>query len=1367
MARSGLSYIELIEVLKARFVNPAQRELRQIDNIPLSATVGLTVYVELIQLVRKRLVGEIGLTGQEIVTLANSSLATLPPAVVQKLAASRVSVEELKRRIASILGLRDLLGLSGQEFATALTTNFATAPASVQQALVAANHTGQELDQWIATLDGLLVLFAPNSDCDLDETSLQRLDSKVLDEVMLLKLHRFIRLWRKLGWSAGELDAVLVERNRFGQDPVQGLRDIAQIRKVADEIGLSVTQALAFWSKIDTFGPQSTHRRLFENRTLAREPDPAFKLNVTEDEIDRKVRNTPDKLADKTTLIAAALRIREQELATIAADAKPPEAAELTLDNISRLYRYTLLARSLGLPLRLVIELKNLGGGGVDPFKEPASTLEFIKLARLVQNAGLSAPQLAYWCRHDDPGEVLSAPLKNAVEALNVKLNEIAAKAKDERTTLLSSPTADQVRSKLALVIREKEPQETNRTIDRIVTIIEGGDSKLSVAEQKDLLGQETLLGRFMSPQDAEGLAFAFDPNAPPMPEETHIERRKKVLEPLLAYLERELRKQAVAESIAQRDVPIVERLLNSAKVLHRKNDPSKPLLDEFTAVQEPPTLDRQEAYVLLSKAATILNELRLDADELDHFVAHTADFAGFDLNKIPTQSGDGQAVFRFLRALLDYVELREGLGKGPIPFVQCLRAESAADRIARVAVLTGVKGAEVQDTVTQLGLTSQMFALPDGLRAVLSLLALTSRTGAKPVQLKQWSAEPTAAIVSAVRNTLKAKFDDASWLSVARQVSDTLRERQRAALVSYLLTLPNLRKALHITSLGQVHPDRLYEYFLIDVQMDPCMQTSRIKQAISSVQLFIQRCLLNLEPEIRPDAIDAEQWEWRKNYRVWEAARKVFISPENYSESELRDEKSQFFSELESELLQSDMSDAAAQHALAGYLAKMDEVARLETCGLYLEQNSAAPEKTTLHVIARTQAGGARRYYYRRLLNGVTWTPWEKVELDIEGREEGENTGVQLMPYVWKGRLYLYWLTFTKKSDEAEIPTVSAQGFKPDKPPQFWEIKLAWSLYENGTWSQRRLSSSSYEYPPKAGHIFTLVPTPNMLKPLLEAGESILKVPGDHRLGDSSAQVKDFRLKAIEAVDGLEVYVLKHNTKKAGLFTLRQPHSDFSVETILFKQAPIEVTVKGSLRHFMAERANKDTNLTLTIPDGGTIYDTALLQHTKGRYRMVPTAQTTDMTLDKPAFFETSDATYHVTLTPATESIPISFSRADQAHMGDGRIVGSATAAGFTSMLSSATSGRIALESIAHPWPSARDSLAPVLGQQASLRSGNGAASTAFAGLTDHFLGFADSRVWSTRPSVRARFQAAFHPYVGEFVQRLNAGGVPGLALA
>ena len=45
------------------------------------------------------------------------------------------------------------------------------------------------------------------------------------------------------------------------------------------------------------------------------------------------------------------------------------------------------------------------------------------------------------------------------------------------------------------------------------------------------------------------------------------------------------------------------------------------------------------------------------------------------------------------------------------------------------------------------------------------------------------------------------------------------------------------------------------------------------------------------------------------RSYYVWEANRKVFLYPENWIESNLRDDKSPFFKELESEILQKDIS--------------------------------------------------------------------------------------------------------------------------------------------------------------------------------------------------------------------------------------------------------------------------------------------------------------------------------------------------------------------------------------------------------------------------------------------------------------------------
>src|SRR5690606_20516314 len=143
-------------------------------------------------------------------------------------------------------------------------------------------------------------------------------------------------------------------------------------------------------------------------------------------------------------------------------------------------------------------------------------------------------------------------------------------------------------------------------------------------------------------------------------------------------------------------------------------------------------------------------------------------------------------------------------------------------------------------------------------------------------------------------------------------------------------------------------------KYFLIDVEMSSCQLTSRIKQALSSVQFFVQRCFLNLEKQYvvvsqdEKDDISSpnawSQWKWMKNYRLWEANRKIFFYPENWLEPELRDDKSPFFMDLENELQQGEVTRERVEAVFLNYLHKMDEVSHLEVCGLYHQMEDLNP---------------------------------------------------------------------------------------------------------------------------------------------------------------------------------------------------------------------------------------------------------------------------------------------------------------------------------------------------------------------------------------------------------------------------------------
>jgi hypothetical protein len=277
---------------------------------------------------------------------------------------------------------------------------------------------------------------------------------------------------------------------------------------------------------------------------------------------------------------------------------------------------------------------------------------------------------------------------------------------------------------------------------------------------------------------------------------------------------------------------------------------------------------------------------------------------------------------------------------------------------------------------------------------------------------LRTWYVgNPTVNLITTIKGVIRERLDDMAWQETMKSVMDALRNKSRDALVTYILHHDKPQPQIH-------NADQLYEYFLIDVQMDACMLTSRIRMALSSIQLFVMRCMMNLEMDVSPESIRAQQWAWMKRYRVWEANRKIFLYPENWLEPELRDNKSPFYKELEGELLKSDITDELAEDALLNYLRKLDEVAYLEVVGSYLQEREKNNiNDDILHVIGRTN-GSNRQYYYRKFQGG-SWFPWEKIGLQIEGDI--------VYPVIWKNRLFVFWLTVIAKPANAGSGTPSS----------------------------------------------------------------------------------------------------------------------------------------------------------------------------------------------------------------------------------------------------------------------------------------------------------------------------------------------------
>ena len=473
---------------------------------------------------------------------------------------------------------------------------------------------------------------------------------------------------------------------------------------------------------------------------------------------------------------------------------------------------------------------------------------------------------------------------------------------------------------------------------------------------------------------------------------------------------------------------------------------------------------------VRLQKAAALINRLAITPDQLTYLSALNAAAGWMDWNAIPVGSSNPAIAFVAWEQLAAALGLRGApFTSGAAPFKLMAMANDAST--ARVDFLRAICDATGWDMTNLHALAGSDIGGPGdqgllalnfpgdfktnrGLSRLCGCFRLMQRLGVSAMQVAQWRLPNLAldnsdfnvqwasalANARAVKSAVKAKYDDQQWMSLAKPLKNQLRERQRTALVGYLVAQQYF---------GDDESD-LYDHFLIDVEMGACMMTTRLVQATCSVQLFIQRCLMNLEPEVVLTTEQAREWNtWRRRYRVWEANREVFLYPENWIEPQLRDDKSPIFKELENELLQGDVTAGTSEDAVLHYLEKLDQVARLEVVGLYIQHDPADTARAgdVLHLFGRTYAN-PHLYFYRRLEGGV-WTAWAKVELDIEGDH--------LIPVVWNRHLYLFWAIFAEKTHQQtkEERTSSAE------PKKYWEIKLAWSEYKNNRWLPKKVSGT------------------------------------------------------------------------------------------------------------------------------------------------------------------------------------------------------------------------------------------------------------------------------------------------------------------
>ncbi len=589
--------------------------------------------------------------------------------------------------------------------------------------------------------------------------------------------------------------------------------------------------------------------------------------------------------------------------------------------------------------------------------------------------------------------------------------------------------------------------------VNQLGPLSHDGDYGLALAslkQQSDAYHESVAANLFLSAADVQTLL------AMPSPDD----RYAAALQKLAVKFERDQTLTTLSQAFTVQ-LPVLSGL--AASVLTTGSlDPVAPLLDDkFVLSDATVPVDASwasaqfGALTRVQKAALIVSRVQLKVTELPWLTGANG-FDILDLADLPVALVSPAVLYDEWRKFVLLFNLRKGLPEGArtIAALHDVLDANPGDASSFVSVLGDAFEIPAADVTAFAGAGFLALQWPAGYRDpqqiawLAALLHTEELLGATPAMVQALTAAaPDVGPATTARQLLYSRFGADGSYDAMKAASDKLRNLQRNALMAYLIQQEQLRDSID-----------LYAKYLIDPEMSPCMLTSRLKQAIGSVQLFIQRCLLNIEDEVTPDQFqDSSRWQWMKNYRVWEANRKVFLYPEDWIEPELRDNKSEIFKKLESELLQADVTSDRAVELLQEYLDGLNDIAKLTVVGMF-------KDGTTVHVVGRTNNQPYEFYYRQWYINPEDsllpsyWTPWETIE--------AKPNSDHVLPFVWRGAVSLAWLNITKLGDDSQ--SSSSQPGDPtagsDQP--HWHVQIAWAKRTKKGWSAPRVCRTKFTQP-------------------------------------------------------------------------------------------------------------------------------------------------------------------------------------------------------------------------------------------------------------------------------------------------------------
>ena len=954
----------------------------------------------------------------------------------------------------------------------------------------------------------------------------------------LARLNRFIRLSRMLGWSYADTNWIMVQA--FAKSKIGDALDaLARVQRLRARTALPADAATALFYQVKNVGragrpPADLFDRIFNAPALltgdpyqsgAKEPfDPAQPLTWT---IAGSTRE--DNLIRRRLL--AALGLTDNDLTTIANYAACLTGKSGTLDTdlptLSLLYRLakTAQAAAIGVSdyfmlLRLMYAPSSACADRPDRNRAltPSDVEYQLDVIDWTKASGFSAPHLQYvmtgvaepgFDRGYDPEQI--RPFVNSLSALSVAARVAPASFvfesldAERSAELFNGLVKAQVLTDLGILVQAVPVFDTVAALlpvsaQFVADTLGSADSAAAftaLVAQKLIASLSADTGALSAAfSGATDLSFLFpgDPNAAYKRDQvraTLLRVRSCIDHSLQVLASFEALQNATAEQgVAGFFSTGAAMLAELVPIAAGADDLTGylPLLLTPIPADQPIPPNLVALIATLGRAKHLVVMLQLTVAELAGIRAHPVAY-GFPSDGSAFKSLTIDEV-RSLWTFKQQVSAFKDRGEALVAYFGMpddTAPEIAAKRAA-LAALTGWDAGQIETLSKLYWGDGKQFGTVAGVERLRRAFAQSAATGLAVPSLIQLADLSTLTLITgntlelsawdkwraAAASTLaavNAHVGDADFPAILKGLTDASQTALRDAYAPYLYRLLQ-----NWNPEGFKRPSDLYQYLLIDVEMTSCDAVSVIAQGIASLQLYLQRCRLGIEPGIQTLPIPEVWWSWMSQYRVWEVNRKVFLYPENYIDPTLRQSRSPQFARLQEALLQNDVRDDTVQAAMRGYLDGFATLAGLRVVGCYridVTDETGDDPIDTLFVVGRTGTSPGE-YYWRtvkqfnvRQRDAGTWTTqadwgnWQKVGITIPA------------PYVTPvyafGRLMLFWVEFERLSGSI----INSKQQSEDHTA--WTALLRYSFLDfRGEWvaAQTAQTSSVVDFVPNTAYL-------------------------------------------------------------------------------------------------------------------------------------------------------------------------------------------------------------------------------------------------------------------------------------------------------